>query len=278
MKSASAAKTPPPPAFVHRLGEEEKNAVHKICAGFVPDRLFDLHAHLLRASHFPEAVRPNYLNQDDVHGADSYSKTVEDFFGQRKWSGLFFGFPAKGNNPTEINSWVKQEIQSLGEDSAALMLCKPDSDPQSVAAMLEAGAFSGLKPYHTYAHLPTTNKAPIEAFAPEWMWEACHATKSVIMLHIMRDHGISDPDNCATLRRFLTKYPHCHVVLAHVAGPLIIDAHEEISNGSTSFPMSGLIPPLLRRQKPSESPCKNWVWPAFVTEAISPSVISVEKL
>ena len=77
MKSASAAKIPPlPPAFVPRLGEEEKNAVHKICAGFVPDRLFDLHAHLLRASHFPEAVRPNYLNQDDVHGADSYSNTV----------------------------------------------------------------------------------------------------------------------------------------------------------------------------------------------------------
>lgn len=218
MKSTSPAKTSPlPPAFVPRLGEKEKNAVHKICAGFVPDRLFDLHAHLLRASHFPEAVRPNYLNQDDVHGAASYSKSVEDFFGQRKWSGLFFGFPAKGNNPAEINSWVKQEVQSLGQDSAALMLCKPDSDPQSVAAMLEVRAFSGLKPYHVYAQLPTTDQAPIEAFAPEWMWEACHATKSVLMLHIMRDQGISDPENCATLRKFLIKYPHCHLVLAHIA-------------------------------------------------------------
>ena len=210
-------KAPVTAAFVPRLGDEEKSAVHAICEGFVPDRLFDLHAHLLLPKHFSLSTYPGYLKDQEVQGGDVFRKASEDFFGQRKWSGLFFGFPAKNNDLLGINKWVHDEVSSLKNDSEALMLCSPDADPVEVTAGLESGKFSGIKPYHVYAPSEITDQVPIEAFAPEWMWEACHTTNSVMMLHIMKDGGISDPENQAALRRLLLKYPNCHLVLAHIA-------------------------------------------------------------
>jgi len=214
---ATSTKSPEAAAFVPRLCEHEQEAVHRICDGFVPQELFDLHAHLVLPVHFPSPGLPPYLNRDDILGAQSYEAAMTDFFGNRNWQGLFFGFPAKGNDLDGINEWMSSEVESLSNGSEALMLCAPDSDRSVVLRGLSERGFSGIKPYHVYTPLAVTEQASIEAFAPEWMWEACHATKSVLMLHIMRDGGISDPENQSTIRRLLTKYPDCHLVLAHIA-------------------------------------------------------------
>jgi glutamate-1-semialdehyde 2,1-aminomutase len=214
---AAPSKSPVRTAFVPRLGEEEKRVAHEICEGFVPPRLFDLHAHLLRGDQFPDGKRPSYWDGDALLGAEAYRKAMGDFFGSREWSGLFFGFPAKGNDSPAINEWMVKEVDTLNDGSQALYLSPPAADAADVTEQLQSGRFAGLKPYHLYAKSEETEQAPIESFAPEWMWEACHVSKSVLMLHIMRDGGISDPGNQETLRRLLNRYPQCHLVLAHIA-------------------------------------------------------------
>jgi len=214
---ASPTKSPILTAFVPRLGEEEKQIAHEICESFVPERFFDLHAHLLRGDQFPDGKRPSYLNGDVLLGATAYREAMADIFGSREWSSLFFGFPAKRNDTSAINEWIGKEVDSLENGSQPLWLCPPDADAKAVTAQLQGGSFVGLKPYHLYAPSEDTDQASIESFAPEWMWEACHDSESVLMLHIMRDAGISDSENQATLRRLLTKYPKCHLVLAHIA-------------------------------------------------------------
>lgn len=213
---AAPAKQPIPAAYVPRIGDLEKDLIHGICDGFVPESLFDLHAHLLKCDQFPEGCPP-YWRKDHVMAAEAYSTVMEDFFGSRKWSSLFFGFPAKGNDTAAINEWMLNEVAALENKSQALYLCPPDADAEGVAALLLSGRFAGIKPYHLYAALPETEQAPLETFAPEWMWEACHGTGSIMMLHIMKDGGISDKENQSFLRRMLRKYPRCHLVLAHIA-------------------------------------------------------------
>jgi len=218
MSSYSApAKPPISAAFVPRLGDEERKVIQDICEGFVPARLFDLHAHLIRGDQFPPAILPSYWKKTDVFSWEAFRHVMSDFFGDREWSGLFFGFPAKGNDYMAISQWMAGEATALNNGSSALHLCAPEADVDVVREGLRTRQFVGIKPYHTYASLPDTTQASIEDFVPEWMWEACHDTKSVIMLHIMKDKGISDLDNQASLRRLLTKYPNCHVVLAHIA-------------------------------------------------------------
>jgi glutamate-1-semialdehyde 2,1-aminomutase len=214
---AAPNKSAAPGVYVPRIGEQEKQLVHGICEGFVPTRLFDLHAHLLRGDHFPEANRPAYWQKSDLLAAEAYRRVMGDFFGERDWSGLFFGFPSRGNDVEAINEWMTGQVNALGNKSQALYLCKPDADAEAVTAQLLTRRFAGIKPYHLYAPLPETDQAPVLAFAPEWMWEACHDAEGVLMLHIMKDGGISDPENQAALRRMLKKYPRCHLVLAHIA-------------------------------------------------------------
>lgn len=214
---APPAKPPILAAFVPRLGEEEKAVIHEICTSFVPQRVFDLHAHILKADQFPKGSLPTYWKTGDVFDAGAFGHTMDDFFGDRQWSGLFFGFPARGNDCAAINEWVHGEVASLGKDSLALYLCPPDADAAAVTEKLRTKRFAGLKPYHLYAPLADTLQAPIEAFAPEWMWEACHVSESVLTLHIMRDGGISDQGNQNFIGRMLAKYPKCHLILAHIA-------------------------------------------------------------
>ncbi len=211
------AKPPNPIAYVPKLGEQEKDAVRTVCEGFVPARIFDLHAHLLRGDHFPKAGLPSYMQQSDVMAAEAYSQAMNDFFGEREKSALIFGCPARGNDTMGINDWIIDEVSSLENGSQALYLCPPDANAETVTAQLLTKRFAGLKPYHFYADMPETDQAPVEAFAPEWMWEACHNAEGVLMLHIMKNAGISDAENQAVIRRLLTKYPKCHLVLAHIA-------------------------------------------------------------
>ena len=49
------------------------------------------------------------------------------------------------------------------------------------------------------------------------MWELCHDIDGILMLHIMRAGGITDPHNVETLRRLCRRFPRCRLVLAHVA-------------------------------------------------------------
>jgi len=218
MSSYSAPiKQPVPAAYIPRLGEREKELARTICDGFVPMQMFDLHAHLLRGDQFPDQVRPSYWRKTDVMAAENYREAMSDLFGERKRSGLFFGFPSRGNDLAGVNDWMVDQVQSLSDGSQALYLCAPDADVESVTSQLLTKRFVGIKPYHLYAKMAETDQASIESFAPEWMWEACHHAEGVLMLHIMKDGGISDAGNQDTLRRMLTKYPKCHLVLAHIA-------------------------------------------------------------
>ncbi len=204
-------------AYVPALGEREKELVRGICEGFVPTRVFDLHAHLLTGDQFSDATRPQYWSKDEALAGKAYSQVMEDFFGERDWRGLFFGFPSRGNDTVAVNEWMLNEVRALGDKAQALYLCRPEEDAEAVTAKLLNKTFHGIKPYHLYAPMPETDQAPLESFVPEWMWEACHAGEGVLMLHIMKDAGISDAENQSVLKRMLKKYPKCHVVLAHIA-------------------------------------------------------------
>jgi len=198
--------------LVGQLSPLDRRLVRELAA-FVPSEVFDSHAHLIT----PAANLSPHL-QGQTLGLDRYLADVTRWLPTKKLGALAFGFPSKDNDRTHINAWMEAQLRGGAAHGTfrGLVLASPADDPATVAAQLAGGVFVGIKPYHVYAPLEDTRQAKLGTFAPEWMWELCHAHDGVLMLHVMRDAAINDADNLAFIHRLARKYPRCRLVLAHV--------------------------------------------------------------
>jgi len=199
------------------LTAADQQLIEEKLRDFVPLRVFDAHAHPVHGDHFAANPHP-LVAPGEVLNLRDHRAALSRWLPAQQIDGLFFGFPRPGNDRRAINEWLAQEIKSCGSpNSRALALVAPQDDAAQVAEQIEQLGLVGIKPYHVYADRPDTMNATLEEFAPEWMWELCHARQAVLMLHIVRERAIADADNQAVLHRLCRKYPNCRVVLAHVA-------------------------------------------------------------
>jgi glutamate-1-semialdehyde 2,1-aminomutase len=205
--------------LVTELTATDRRLLDGALEGFVPEQVFDIHTHLFHTRHFAAGQRPEFLEEDRGYGRADFDAAMALWMPGRKVEGLFFGYPSAGNDRAGENAWLREQVGPgvAQTDSRALVLAAPGDDPAEVRRLLESGVFVGIKPYRLYAEVPDTREAEIESFAPEWMWEFCHEHDGVLMLHIMRAGGITDPRNVAALRWLCRRWPRCRLVLAHVA-------------------------------------------------------------
>jgi glutamate-1-semialdehyde 2,1-aminomutase len=208
-----------PLSLVTELNDRDRLLLRRCTEGFLPKRIFDVHTHLFHTRHFAGGKAPVFLEPGRGYGMADFQAAMSRWMPGCEVEGLFFGYPSAGNDRAGENAWLQQEIGPLAATSAtrALVLAAPGDDPAEVRRLIETGIFIGIKPYRLYAEVEDTREAPIESFAPEWMWEICHQHHGVLMLHIMRAGGITDPDNVESIRRLCQRYPNCRLVLAHVA-------------------------------------------------------------
>lgn len=205
--------------LVTELSSTDQRLLSRATDGFVPERIFDVHAHLYHTRHFARGKQPVFLDADRGYGLRDFDEAMARWLPGRKVEGLFFGYPSAGNDRAGENAWVQQEVSPIvaSTSSRALVLTAPTDDPAEVRRLMSTGVFVGIKPYRLYADVPDTKEAQIESFAPEWMWELCHEHDGILMLHIMLADGITDPRNVEAIRRLCRRYPRCKLVLAHVA-------------------------------------------------------------
>ena len=208
-----------PLQLVTHLNDTDLRLLNRCIDGFLPQRIYDIHAHLYHTRHFAPGTMPAFLDADRGYGLRDFNEAMARWMPKREVEGLFFGYPRGGNDRAGENAWLHEQVAPgvAATNSRALVLAAPTDDPAEVRRLIESGVFIGIKPYRLYADVPDTNEATIKSFAPEWMWELCHAHDGVLMLHIMRAGGITDPHNVETIRRLCRRYPRCRLVLAHVA-------------------------------------------------------------
>ncbi len=202
--------------LVTELDAVDQKLLGRAVDGFVPARVFDVHAHLFHSRHFAPGSRPGFLDEDRGYGMAEFQGAMKRWLPGREVEGLFFGYPSAGNDRVGENAWVESQID-LTRRSRALVLAAPGDEREEVRRLLRSGVFVGIKPYRLYAEVADTREAEIESFAPEWMWELCHDHDGILMLHLMLAGGITDARNGEAIRRLAGRYPRCKVVLAHVA-------------------------------------------------------------
>ena len=204
--------------------ETELNAVDALLLaeavdGFLPESIFDIHAHVVEPTGYAPTTLGAHLNGRTISPA-SYRKALEAILPGRRLTGaLLFPFPAREHDRAAINRWMYDAIAGMpgGFDVRGLAIAAPHDEPGPVAQAMADGRCVGIKPYHFYAGRPDTSQVALDDFAPEWMWRLCDRHGAILMLHLMRDAAVSDPGNRETLLRMSEKYPGCQVILAHVA-------------------------------------------------------------
>ncbi len=202
-----------------QLTAADQRLAQEATDGFVPNDVYDIHAHLFHSRHFAKDKRPEFLAADAGYGLNEYRTALGRWLPNRSVEGLFFGFPSPGNDRAGENQWVASQLADHSDQrlNRKLALVSPADGEDATRRLVQEHGFNGLKPYRLYAPVEDTSQARIEEFAPRWMWQICHEIDGVLMLHIVRSQGIADPDNLATIDRLCREFPRCRLVLAHIA-------------------------------------------------------------
>jgi len=200
----------------HEWREIDSMMVQKAVEGFVPARVFDFHSHLVADAHFAGGGNPTYVEPGGTLGMADYEAAMRQMLPGRQMGCLQFGFPRKDADFDVMNAWVAEQTASRAE-SYHLVVVPPDADQKATATRLAAPGCKGAKVYHLLTGREDSYDCLIEDYAPEWLWEQLNAVSGVLMLHMVRDRAIADPQNIASIRRLARKYPHCRVILAHLA-------------------------------------------------------------
>lgn len=206
-------------AWIHNQADQDMIA--RDLKNFLPDRIFDAHAHLVHFDHFAPNPVPAYLQGNpEAIGIETYRKQIEWLHpNNRTVGGLFFGIAFNGDRHGN-NDFIASEVvqaQQQGFNALGQMIIAPDDDIDWVREQVKQHGYVGLKCYHTLAtglDIPTW-LAPLEAYLPEKFAALADELGLSITLHMVRDRALADPVNQASIRGYCERYPNMRMILAH---------------------------------------------------------------
>ena len=157
---------------------EDTELFHSHLRSFVPPEAFDAHAHFYERSHIGPTFESSYLKSaPDPGGWTAYQRQVSKWMGDRTAKGgLFFAMPRRDVNMAGANRFLAAET-SREDRLKALMLIRPEDDPDRVEEQIASQGFVGFKVYLVYADREDPYKAEIEEFLPEWAWQIADKTR-----------------------------------------------------------------------------------------------------
>ena len=196
------------------LRDYDREFFAKELADFVPEQIFDAHAHLYELAHWGpgSAVEKG----PTVASLVEYRRQMEWLLPGRKPSGLFFGAGLTEERRNASNQFVATEV-ATDDSSRASLIVSPHQDPELVRQEVRTNKFAGLKVYHTFAHRKDTWNADVREFLAEEHVRIAHEEGLAITLHLVRERAIADPVNQVQIRYYCEKYPNIKMILAHAA-------------------------------------------------------------
>lgn len=184
---------------------------------FVPNKIFDAHAHLHEKSQFASGSQHLELLADspDYMGLEEYRTYMKWIAPYSQVDALFMPLAFECERSV-LNSFVAKEA-ARDPGCLAGMVVTPDMDPEYVREEVRRHNFVDLKPYHCYSTDKENWKSDIETFLPDEIVRVANEEQLSITLHLVKKHAIADPANQESVRRYCEKYPDMKMILAHTA-------------------------------------------------------------
>ena len=188
---------------------------------FLPDRIFDIHTHVYRATDIidepnPEERRvmwPSLVAAENPwdHQRESYQLMFPD----KEVSALIFGTITEPEGLDGMNAYTAAAARETGWP--ALIFARPAWSSEVLESKLIEGGFRGAKVYLSFApdEIPAGD-IRIFDFIPHHQLEVLDRLGLILLLHIPRKDRLRDPENLKQMVEIEERYPNLRVVIAHV--------------------------------------------------------------
>ena len=193
----------------------------RIVKDFLPDRIFDAHAHLFDTS-FVSAI-DKALPKSLVLRLENYEEEMRPILCNPKTLRLnIIGYPDgsmdchTAENLVKSDTFLLQELTKNPENVGELLLAPGESAEELEERLVHPG-IRGFKCYHLMAKRKDTWFADIGEYLPESAWEVANKHKMVITLHMVKDDALADPDNQRYICEMAKRFPDATLILAHAA-------------------------------------------------------------
>ena len=204
-------------AVTWELREEDRAFFDRELASFVPDRVYDVHAHLWRARDW-EGRPPAVVEVAPAEVTmEVYKECMDWILPGREVHGLHFAFPTLFPiDPVPCNEWVSREIKKdpLARGQFYVRL---QDDPEWVRGEVRRLGLRGLKPFACFAERPDQENAEIPEFFPESLARLAHEEAWSVTLHMQRRRSLADASNQHWIRTYCERYPDMVLILDHAA-------------------------------------------------------------
>ncbi|WP_409342441.1 aminotransferase class III-fold pyridoxal phosphate-dependent enzyme [Paenibacillus sp. MBLB4367] len=198
----------------HFTYTERDLLVREQLEGFVPERIFDAHAHIWRVKDLHLQAASIWSEGEEEMSVSRWRSSVEQLLGRQIQGGLLFPAPFKSCDLDQANRYLIEQLEEE-TSSRGLLLVSPEYSEERISIFLQNDKIVGFKPYHCFSSRQTTADSEIDEFLPERFWQLADRHGLILMLHIVKDSAMDDPENQRQLRDFCSRYPNAKCVLAH---------------------------------------------------------------
>ena len=196
--------------------DEDREFFQRELASFIPERVFDAHAHLWHADYCPPAVPPGF---PVTVTCEDYLRLVDSVFPGRQVGAWFLPKPklrAKQKEALPVSAWVAENVAGRRFCRGAFLV-QPDDEPEWVRGHVKRLGLCGYKCYHSFAKSQPTFEADIPEYLPERLVKVADEEGWIITLHMVKSRAVADPGNLHWIRHYCTAYPNMKLILAHSA-------------------------------------------------------------
>jgi len=205
--------------FTYGWTDEDRALLERL-QEFIPDKVFDAHAHLHNVKYMPE--ENNLFQSFGTAGAERFLADQKDLYGDRKVRALLLPTPSllfndKPELRQEMCDWMDEELRKAPDCVGALYVM-PQDTVEDIEAMLTNPQIRGFKCYHQSAKTAgPTWFAEVGEYLPESAWQVANERGMSITIHMVKDKALSDENNMAYYKEMTAKYPNAKLILAHCA-------------------------------------------------------------
>ena len=192
----------------------------KVLKDFLPDKIFDAHAHVVDCDFVP-ALRGKYDN--NIATSEDYKNFISELLGSPKELRMnLISFPSRGMRD-ESNGMLKASddflVNELSKDSKNVgeIIVLANESYEHLEKRIAHPGIKGFKCYHVYSDREDTFNANIGEYLPESAWEIANERKMCITLHMVKDKALADEENVKYICEMAKKYKDATLILAHAA-------------------------------------------------------------
>lgn len=192
--------------------------------GFIPENIFDMHAHIWRKEYIPGFCKENtfFYNEPQTYNIDRFFNDTKGLYpGARIIRANFLAFPdaAMKDDPdlkSAFNKFLSDELKNHSDNTGAVIVM-PDMSKKDIERSVLSKNIKGMKCYHTASKRKDTFNANISEYLPEAAWQVAHENNLYITLHMVKEKALSDIDNLNYIIEHCKNYRSAKLILAHAA-------------------------------------------------------------